>query len=125
MRQSDKTVTKGFLFAIVAAILWGISGTFGQFLFRERGVNVTFTHGNFNSLAISPMALFLGLASAVALAIYTLQPRELLSQYRASVVIGSGMLCGGITISLIKAPGNVDGVWDLYTYLYTGLNNQL
>lgn len=31
---------KGFLFAIIAASLWGISGTFGQFLFQQRSINV-------------------------------------------------------------------------------------
>jgi len=31
---------KGFLFAIIAASLWGISGTFGQFLFQQRNINV-------------------------------------------------------------------------------------
>ena len=33
-------VLKGFLLAIGAAILWGVSGTFGQFLFQKRAVNV-------------------------------------------------------------------------------------
>ncbi|RYY35060.1 MAG: EamA family transporter [Sphingobacteriaceae bacterium] len=32
--------TKGFLMALVAAILWGVSGTCGQFLFQQRGVSV-------------------------------------------------------------------------------------
>ncbi|MCV5003732.1 DMT family transporter, partial [Escherichia coli] len=30
----------GFLLALTAASLWGISGTFGQFLFQQRGVSV-------------------------------------------------------------------------------------
>ncbi|APU97579.1 EamA family transporter [Sphingobacterium sp. B29] len=33
-------VLKGFLLAFGAAILWGVSGTFGQFLFQKRAVNV-------------------------------------------------------------------------------------
>lgn len=33
-------VLKGFLLAVSAAILWGVSGTFGQFLFQQRAVNV-------------------------------------------------------------------------------------
>jgi drug/metabolite transporter (DMT)-like permease len=32
--------TKGMLMALIAAILWGISGTCGQFLFQQRGVGV-------------------------------------------------------------------------------------
>ena len=32
--------TNGYVLAITAALLWGVSGTFAQFLFRERGINV-------------------------------------------------------------------------------------
>lgn len=224
----NSTVFKGFALAIIAATFWGVSGTFGQFLFQERNINVewlittrmlvsglllllfasvwekekvtgiwknkkdsrqllifsmtgmlavqytyfaaikhsnaatatvlqyagpiiiavylamkhrrlprpkeslaiflvvsgTFllvTHGDFNGLAISKMALFLGLASAVALAVYTLQPIGLLSRYKPSVVIGWGMLCGGLVFSFVKAPWDVDGIWDIYTYSYTVL----
>lgn len=31
---------KGFLFAVLAAILWGVSGSLGQFLFQEKAINV-------------------------------------------------------------------------------------
>ena len=34
------TNTKGFLLALIAASLWGVSGTFGQFLFQQRGISV-------------------------------------------------------------------------------------
>lgn len=224
----SQAVVKSFLFAIIAAILWGVSGNFGQFLFQERGINVewlittrmlisgvvlllltriggktnifliwknrkdaiqllafsitgmlavqytyfaairhsnaatatvlqysgpiliavylavkykrlprprevlaillavagTFllvTHGDIHTLAISGRALFLGLASAVALAVYTLQPVKLLSKYPPSVIIGWGMVCGGLPMSFIKAPWNAAGHWDLYTYLFTGM----
>jgi len=220
----NSTALKGFLLAIFAAIFWGISGTFGQFLFQERHINVewlitvrmlasgvlllvyskiiekesiaavwkdwndtilllvfsitgiiaiqytyfaaikhsnaatatvlqyvgpiiiavclaikhrraprsneltaiflavagTFllvTHGDIQSLAISPLALILGLASAVALAVYTLQPIPLLAKYKATVVIGWGMLCGGLLFSFIKAPWMIAGIWDIYTVL--------
>src|SRR5690554_6479531 len=33
-------ILKGFLLAITAAILWGVSGTFAQFLFQQKGINV-------------------------------------------------------------------------------------
>ncbi|MGV0924057.1 EamA family transporter [Empedobacter tilapiae] len=217
---------KGFLFAIIAAALWGISGTFGQFLFQQREINVewmitvrmlfsgslllmyaaskkeakifeiwrnkndstrlllfsitgmlmvqytyfaaikhsnaatatvlqyagpvliaiylsfknkqiprfidfiaitfavlgTFllvTHGKLNTLTISTTALLLGLGSAVALAIYTLQPIPLLQKYNSATIIGWGMLIGGLTFSLVKAPWAVDGIWDDKTYIYT------
>ncbi|WP_413533217.1 DMT family transporter [Empedobacter brevis] len=217
---------KGFLFAIIAAALWGISGTFGQFLFQQRGINVewmitvrllvsgsllliyaatkketnvfeiwqdrkdvirllvfsitgilmvqytyfaaikhsnaatatvlqyagpvliaiylalknkkipriidfiaiifavlgTFllvTHGKLDTLTISTTALLLGLASAVALAIYTLQPIPLLQKYNSAIIMGWGMLIGGFIFSFVKAPWSIDGVWDDKTYLYT------
>lgn len=219
---------KGFFLAITAAIFWGVSGTFGQFLFQERAINVewlitvrmlisgvclllfarfieksdiffiwqkkedvvkllifsitgmvavqytyfsaikhsnaatatvlqyigpilivmymafrqkrapsliellaiflatigTFllvTHGNIYELAISDTALMFGLLSAVALAIYTLQPLPLLVKFKSSVVIGWGMLCGGIAFSFIKAPWDIEGIWDTQTYIYTAL----
>lgn len=215
---------KGFVLAIVGATLWGVSGTFGQFLFQQRGVNVewlitvrmlisgsllllfssardfkgsisivknkkdflqlvvfsitgmvavqytyfaaikhsnaatatilqfagpvliaiylalknrrwprsleilsiglavfgTFllvTHGDIGTLSISKMAFIMGIASAVALAIYTLQPVSLLKKYDSGVVVGWGMLIGGIAFSFIKAPWQVEGIWDNYSFI--------
>lgn len=217
---------KGFILAILAASLWGISGTFGQFLFQQRGVNVewlitvrmlstgtllllfallkgdninhiwknkrdskqllifsilgmlavqytyfaaikhsnaatatvlqylapilialyltlknqrlpvpmeylsiflavsgTFllvTHGNPTTLLISNTALFLGIASALALAFYSLYPIRLLNSHSAALVIGWAMLVGGTGLSFIKAPWEIEGVWDTHTYVYVG-----
>jgi len=219
-------IIKGFVLAVVAAILWGVSGTFAQFLFQQREINVewlitvrllvsgsilllfakfgekgdlwsiwenkkdavqlvvfsitgmlavqytyfaainhsnaatatvlqyagpvliavylafkykrfpkaiefvaialailgTFllvTHGNIHSLSISGLAFFFGMASAVALAIYTLQPVRLLTKHKSSLVIGWGMLLAGIGFSLVRAPWSIVGIWDLQTYLFT------
>ena len=219
-------VLKGFCLAVLAALFWGVSGTFAQFLFQQRGINMewiitvrllisgiclllyarfvdrvdlfeiwrdkkdsiqlavfsiigmlavqytyfaaiqhsnaatatvlqyagpviialylafknrkipalleilavilavvgTFllvTHGDISSLSISGAALFFGLASAVALAVYTLQPVKLLSKYKSSLVIGWGMLCAGIVFSFVKAPWDIQGVWDMHTFGYT------
>ena len=215
---------RGILLAILAAILWGVSGTLGQFLFQQRGINVewlitvrllisgilllTFskvrehseltvawrnktdavqllvfsiagmlavqytyfaaikhsnaatatvlqytgpvlivlylalknravprlieiiatllavlgtvllvTRGNMNSLNISTPALLFGIASAVTLAVYSIQPAALLAKYSASMIIGWGMLVGGIAFSFVHAPWNVSGTWDMQTYL--------
>jgi len=94
------------LFAIILAII----GTF-----------LLVTNGNINTLAISNTALFFGLASAVALAIYTLMPMTLLSKHKSSVVIGWSLLCGGIAFSFMKAPWDIQGVWDTKTYLFMAL----
>lgn len=219
-------VLKGFCLAVLAALFWGVSGTFAQFLFQQRGINIEWmitirllvsgfclllfakfgentslfeiwkdrkdaiqliifsitgmlavqytyfaaikhsnaatatvlqyagpvliavylafknrktpvlleflaiilavlgtvllvTHGNISSLSISGAALFFGLASAVALAVYTLQPIPLLSKYKSSVVIGWGMLCAGVVFSFVKAPWSVEGVWDSQSFGYT------
>jgi len=219
-------ILKGFFLAIIAAVFWGVSGTFAQFLFQQRGVNVdwlitlrmlisgsillliatfiekcnlwsiwknkrdalqllvfsftgmlavqytyfaaikhsnaatatvlqyvgpviiavylafkykripkpieftaialailgTFllvTHGDIDSLTISGMALFFGIASAVSLAVYTLQPIRLLAKYKSSLIIGWGMLLGGMGFILIKAPVSIEGIWDIQAYFYT------
>ncbi|MGH1517274.1 DMT family transporter [Chryseobacterium sp. JK1] len=92
----------------IAAIILALGGTF-----------LLVTHGNISSLSISGGALFFGLASAVALAIYTLQPEKLLSKYKSSLVIGWGMLCAGIVFSFVKTPWDIQGVWDMQTFGYT------
>jgi drug/metabolite transporter (DMT)-like permease len=219
-------IVKGFCLAVVAALFWGVSGTFAQFLFQQRGINIEWmitvrllvsgffllvfakfgeksdlfeiwkdkkdavqliifsitgmlavqytyfaaikhsnaatatvlqyagpvmiaiylackhkrvpvlleivaivlavlgtvllvTHGNISSLSVSGAALFFGLASAVSLAIYTLQPVKLLSKYKSSLVIGWGMLLGGIVFSFVKAPWQIEGTWDLQAFGYT------
>ena len=220
------TTLKGFILAITAAVLWGVSGTFAQFLFQQRGVNVewlitirmlstgimlllfarlgqkadltsiwrnkkdavqlalfsitgmlavqytyfaaikhsnaatatvlqyagpviiavylafkykriprpieflaialavlgTFllvTHGDIQTLSISGLAFFFGIASAFALAVYTLQPIPLLTKYKSSLVIGWGMFVGGLVFCLVRAPWEVEGIWDLQAYLST------
>lgn len=85
------------------------------------GVFLLVTHGDIHTLTISRLALILGLASAVALAVYTLQPAGLLTRYKSPVVIGWGMLCGGFVFSFVKAPWNAEAYWDVQTYLFTGI----
>lgn len=84
------------------------------------GAFLLVTHGDINNLIISRLALFLGLASAVALAIYTLQPIRLLNKYSSIAVIGWGMFLGGLAFSFVKSPWVIEGTWDIYTYNYVG-----
>lgn len=90
------------IFAIILAVV----GTF-----------LLVTHGRIDSLSISPLALFLGLASAVTLAIYSLQPKQLLTKYNAALVIGWAMLIGGLVFSFVKSPWRIEGIWDWETIL--------
>lgn len=75
------------------------------------------THGNINSLAISDAALFWGLASAFALAFYTVHPCTLLKNWESSIIIGWSMLIGGIILSLKTSPWNIVGIWDIESVL--------
>ncbi|WP_096199759.1 DMT family transporter [Bacillus sp. FJAT-45350] len=82
----------------VMAIILALTGTF-----------LLVTHGNYTTLSISGWALFWGLASAVGLAIYTLQPIKLLKEFGSGVVVGWGMIIGGIGMSFIHPPWNIVG----------------
>lgn len=93
----------------IIAIILAVAGTF-----------LLVTHGKLNSLSISPLALFLGLASAVTLAVYSLQPKQLLTKYNAAVAIGWAMLIGGIVFSFVKFPWEIEGIWDWETALSVG-----
>lgn len=88
------------------AILLAVAGTF-----------LLVTHGHFDTLSISGIALFFGIASAITLAIYTLQPKALLAKYNSALVVGWGMFIGGIVFSFVKAPWQVEGDWDIKTFL--------
>lgn len=74
------------------------------------------THGNIHSLSISGWALFWGLSSALALAFYTLQPYRLLLKWGSDIVVGWGMLVGGLALSFIHPPWQIEGQWSFPTY---------
>ncbi|HZH55242.1 MAG TPA: EamA family transporter [Sphingobacteriaceae bacterium] len=92
----------------ILAVILAVIGTF-----------LLVTHGRMEQLAISKTALFFGLAAAVSLAIYTLQPIPLLRKYGAVPVLGWGMLMGGVLSAFFRAPWEVSGIWDSGTYLAT------
>ena len=85
------------------------------------GVFLMSTHGRLSSLAISPAALFWGLAAAFAVAVYTLQPAKLIRKYGTMSVVGWGMLLGGIFLLPFTRIWIVPGIWDRHTVLLTGL----
>ena len=90
-----------------AAIALAMTGTF--FLV---------THGNFSALSITGIALFWGIASAVAAAFNSIQPAGLLHKYSAAYVTGWGMLIGGLALSFVHQPWNVTGQFDAITYSF-------
>ncbi len=80
------------------------------------GTVLLVTHGDLTALQISPAALFWGLASAVALAFYSIQPERLLQENEATVLVGWGMLIGGLGFCGVSQPWDVPGVWDVSTW---------
>lgn len=81
------------------------------------GTFLLVTNGNIDRLDITPTALVWGIASAIALAIYTLMPVHLLNRYSPIAIIGWSMLIAGIVMSIIHPPHKLEGIWDTDTYL--------
>ncbi|EHO05515.1 hypothetical protein HMPREF9714_03187 [Myroides odoratimimus CCUG 12901] len=81
------------------------------------GTFLLVTHGDINTLNITPTALIWGIASAIALAVYTLMPVHLLNRYSPIAIIGWSMLIAGIAMSIIHPPHKLEGIWDTDTYL--------
>lgn len=81
------------------------------------GTFLIITKGNLNSLSISKLALFWGIASAFGGAIYTVQPVSLLKKYDSISIVGWGMLIGGSSLSLIYSPFNCTGTWSMGSIL--------
>lgn len=65
------------------------------------------THGKPGAMVLSRKAMFWGLLSAVALAIYTVQPGSLLEKYGSSVVTAWGMLIGGVMLCALFRPWTI------------------
>ena len=106
------------MIAIYVAIRYGKRLNFFGYLAIVLAITGAFllvTHGRLDSLTISPLALALGIASAVSLALYTLMPGKLLSKYSAVSIIGWGLFIGGVSISFFHPPWQVEGLWDGYT----------
>ena len=70
------------------------------------------TKGDFTTLAVSPKALFWGLVAAVACALYTIEPVDIIKKYGASLVVGWGMLIASLAMApwmgYFPFTGNID-----------------
>ncbi|WP_126972640.1 DMT family transporter [Gynurincola endophyticus] len=76
------------------------------------GTFLLVTHGNISNLIISPVALTYGILSAIALAVYTVQPIAIMKKYSPIVVVGWSMLIGSILACIIKPIWQVEGTMD-------------
>ena len=81
------------------------------------GVFLLATHGDITSLQISFKALFWGILSALSVVFYTVQPESLLKKYGASIVVAWGMMIGGIFITFVTKPWNINVIFDFVTFL--------
>lgn len=78
------------------------------------GVFFLVTNGSIETLTIPGSAIAWGLASAVALAFYTLYPIQLLKRWNSALIVGWGMVIGGIGLSFVNPPWVTHGhQWSL------------
>ncbi len=72
--------------------------------------------GELSLAALNGDVLFWGGLSAIAVAIYTIQPMAILMKYGTGPVVGFGMLFGGVAAYLSWRPTETTGVWDGWAY---------
>ncbi|MCM2352008.1 MAG: EamA family transporter [Pseudobdellovibrio sp.] len=88
--------------------------------FALLGTFLIVTHGSLETLSVTPQAFWWGVASAIALAVYSVLPLNLMNRHNAAIVVGWGMFVGGVSLSLIYTPWNVPGIWDSTAFIFTG-----
>lgn len=79
------------------------------------GTAVIALHGTLDISLLNQDVLFWGLLSALAVAIYSVQPVALLREYGTGPVVGWATLIGGIVSAAITPPWDVVGIWDWNT----------
>ncbi|KRK78956.1 DMT family permease [Companilactobacillus nodensis DSM 19682 = JCM 14932 = NBRC 107160] len=88
------------------------------------GTFLLVTHGHWNTLALSPLAVLWGVGSGLSQASYTLLPRELLKNFDARIVTGWSMLLGGIVFApvahLNQVPQLTVKAWLLIIFIIIG-----
>ncbi|MED4782595.1 DMT family transporter [Brevibacillus choshinensis] len=82
------------------------------------GTFLLITNGRPDKLSISAGAVVWGLASALALAFYTLYPKSLLHRWGSTVVLGWAMLIGGIGLCILTRPWQAIAIdWEITSVL--------
>lgn len=75
------------------------------------------THGNIGHMVITKETLVWGLAAAVTLVIYTIQPGKLTLKYGTMMVIGWGMFLGGLPLCMVMKPWSIPVHMDMAVLL--------
>lgn len=68
------------------------------------GIFLISTHGNVNSLVMTPEALLWGIGCAFFMFLNTVLPESLYTRHASTVVVGWALLFGGIVLSLVFKP---------------------
>jgi drug/metabolite transporter (DMT)-like permease len=77
------------------------------------------TNGSISQLSVPTLAIVWGVLSGIALAFYTLYAIPLLKQYDSLVIVGWAMMIGGLALSFIHPPWQIDfKSLTLETYFY-------
>lgn len=87
-------------------VLLAIGGTFFLITGGKDGMTITLS------------AFFWGIASAICLACYTLQPASLLKRYESVTIVSWGMLIGGVFFSFVYPPWETSANISLQSLLY-------
>lgn len=74
------------------------------------GVTLIASHGEGINLFASIDSLCWGIGSAIALAFYSIQPRNLLCKYGSFTIVGWGMILGSIVANLYHPVWRIDGL---------------
>ena len=77
------------------------------------GVFICATHGNIHTLVLSKEALFWGVLSSIAFAVYTLSPQRVLKKFDLPFVSAWGCIFGGILLCALFRPWEHPYKWDL------------
>ena len=83
------------------------------------GIFLLATHGSIKNLVITNAALFWGLLSAFAFAVYNVQPKKLLDEFGTLETPGWGMFVGGVLVTPFTKVWSIPGHWDIMTVAMT------
>ena len=75
------------------------------------GTFLLVTHGDLGTMSIPMPALLWGIAAGITGAIYTMAPKRMIREWRASLIVGWGMFIGGIATAVLLQPPLICGVW--------------
>ena len=96
---------------------WPRAAEIGSIVLALAGVFLLTTHGSLTGLAISPIALASGVASAVCVVIYNMWPKNLQRQFSTPMLQGWAFLMGGALFLLLFRPWRMGYVPNLICIL--------